>query len=127
MRCIIVALLSTFLASTAFGQELNEVGHAKEIFTSNWNGENFTAIEQVLPDGSRIDLLSDEYAYEVDWCKGLKWAEAVGQASFYAIATGKKPAIILLKEGKEGDEEYLRCLAVCNKLGIRLLVYQVKN
>jgi hypothetical protein len=62
-------------------------------------------LEQPLASGGRIDCLSDEFAIEVDWAP--KWAEAVGQSLYYAQATGRKPAIILLCEESEGPVEGL--------------------
>lgn len=73
------------------------------------------ASEVVLSDGSRPDLVSDEYAFEVDWPS--KWKEAVGQSLLYAMLTGKRPAIILLVSGSEADSRYIgRCEKVCNSV-----------
>src|SRR5687768_10670975 len=51
-------------------------------------------LEHVLPDGARVDCLSDTHAIEVDFSE--KWAEGLGQALYYAARTGKVPAIILI-------------------------------
>lgn len=70
-------------------------------------------------DGSRCDVLTDEFAIEVEWVK--KWKESVGQALFYAAAFGRKPKIILLTRGKPNEElYYLRASVVCNAGGIEL-------
>ena len=70
-------------------------------------------------DGSRVDVLTDQYAIEVEWVK--KWKESIGQALYYAAAFGRKPGVILLTRGKPREElYYLRCLVVCNKGGICL-------
>ncbi|GAK71187.1 hypothetical protein RRU01S_15_01120 [Agrobacterium rubi TR3 = NBRC 13261] len=50
--------------------------------------------ERVLPNGTRVDCLTDVFAIEVDWTH--KWAEAIGQSLLYAAATGKQPEIILV-------------------------------
>ena len=56
--------------------------------------------EYVLPDRTRVDCLTDEYAIEFDW--GYKWAESIGQALYYAEMTDKKPAVaIILKNPKD--------------------------
>lgn len=70
-----------------------------------------------LPDGSRVDILTDEFAWEVEWSD--KWPESIGQATYYALATGRKPGVWLLLRG-DYDEDYLRCLMVCRHLGIGL-------
>lgn len=46
-------------------------------------------MEVVAPDGTRCDILTDEYAIEVDFAN--KWAEAIGQALNYAIQFNKMP------------------------------------
>lgn len=61
-------------------------------------------IEFVLPDKTRIDCLTDEYAIEYDYAK--KWAESIGQALYYAKKTGKKPAVALILQ-KPSDIKYI--------------------
>ena len=51
-------------------------------------------IEYQLPDRTRVDCLTDEYAIEYDWAK--KWAESIGQSMYYARMTGKKPAVAII-------------------------------
>lgn len=77
--------------------------------------------EVTLPDRTRVDLLNDRYAIEVDFAR--KWAEAVGQSLHYADATGKEPAIILLVRNPSREQRYLRILEpLCQKHGITLFV-----
>lgn len=73
--------------------------------------------EHRLPDGSRIDILTDEVAWEVEWSD--KWPESIGQSVFYGLATNRKPGVWLLLRGKH-DEDYLQCLMVCRHLNIEL-------
>lgn len=102
---------------------------------TKWNENTWTAYlcsqnpdwqEQFrTPDGSYVDVLTPTHAIEVDY--GPKWKEAVGQALFYAITTEKQPGIILLV--RDWDRErvyYLRCLAVCARHGIKLMVVEVR-
>lgn len=73
-------------------------------------------LEHVLPDGARVDCLTDEYAIEFDFA--VKWAEAIGQALYYAFMTGKRPGIVLIME-KADDVRYLeRLLPVAELHGI---------
>ena len=71
--------------------------------------------EVVLSDGSRVDLLSEHFAIEVDWSE--KWAEGIGQALFYGIETKKKPGVLLLRRQDESDASFQahlrRCRIVC--------------
>lgn len=70
--------------------------------------------ELKLPDNTRVDCLTDEYAVEVDFQK--KWAESIGQSLYYAIKTEKKPAVLLILENEEKDYIYLqRLLTVAEK------------
>lgn len=79
--------------------------------------------EYVLPDRTRIDCLTDDYAMEYDFAK--KWAESIGQALYYAKVTGKKPAVTLIIR-KDKDLRYLdRFMTASEGLGITLfLVYR---
>ena len=75
--------------------------------------------EVVLWDRSRVDLLTDTEAIEVDFA--AKWPEAIGQCQWYAIVTGKRPAVLLLVRDAAAEARYLyRATAVCQRLGIRL-------
>ena len=78
-------------------------------------------VEVPMPDETRCDLLSDEYAIEVDWA--TKWAEAIGQTTLYSIWTRRKPAVLLLLQNADDDKpELLRAALVCERLGITLFV-----
>ena len=79
--------------------------------------------EVVLFDNTRVDILTDSHAIEVDFAK--KWAEAIGQALYYAAATGRKPGIVLIIKNRDRDRRYVyRCLVVSGKHGIRLWIMQ---
>lgn len=72
-----------------------------------------------LWDGTRVDLLTDTEAIEIDFAR--KWAEAIGQCLYYAEVTGKEPAIILL--AGESDQRFVyRCQTVCAARSIKLYV-----
>jgi len=76
-------------------------------------------IEYRLPDKTRVDCLTREYAIEVDWAK--KWAEGIGQALYYANITHKKPAVALIV-GKD-DQRYLKRLeTVSRELDIKVII-----
>lgn len=82
--------------------------------------------EYVLPDESRIDIETETTSFEVEW--SYKWKEAIGQALYYGISTGKQPGIILLQKGEPEDKvNYLRCKLVCEKHNIKLLVVKTKD
>jgi len=100
-----------------------EAEHAKKI-VDDYASPAFNGIlEYKLWDKTRVDILTKEYAYEVDWAP--KWAEGIGQSLYYGIVTGKKPGLILLT--KKGEERFVyRAQTVCAKHGIKLVVRRVK-
>lgn len=70
-----------------------------------------------LWDDTRVDLLNDEYAIEVDYAH--KWAEAIGQSLYYSNLTGKKPGIILFVKDIEKERQFVyRLQTVAVKYGI---------
>ena len=73
-----------------------------------WCSSHQGQIEYKLPDSSRIDCLTSEYAIEFDFAS--KWAESVGQSLYYAQCTHKKPAIVLIMENPNKDSRYLKRL-----------------
>lgn len=76
-----------------------------------------------LPDASRVDILTSTLAIEVDWAK--KWAEAIGQAIFYALVTDRTPAILLLLRGKETEARYLeRARMAAGRLQIAVFTWR---
>jgi hypothetical protein len=73
-------------------------------------------VEYALPDGRRVDVLTETHAYEADW--SYKYTEGLGQALSYAVATNRSPGLILLMRGAD-DERYNQCLGVITDLRSR--------
>jgi len=67
-------------------------------------------IEVRLPDRTRVDCLTDDYAIEYDFSN--KWAEAIGQALHYGLMTGKHPGVVLI--GSKQDSGYKRAKNLIN-------------
>jgi len=77
--------------------------------------------EWMLPDRSRVDLLSEKIAWEVDWAP--KWAEGIGQAIYYAAWTERAGGLILLVKDPEREKVYvLRAKLACAWAGLTLRV-----
>lgn len=69
-------------------------------------------VEVQLPDGTRVDLLSDTHAWEVDWA--YNYCQGIGQTLYYSLKTGKKPGLILLTEDPGTDWRLLvRAAELC--------------
>lgn len=77
-------------------------------------------IEYRLPDKTRIDCLTDEYAIEFDWAK--KWAESIGQSLYYAEMTGKKPAVAIILRSSN-DEKYIKRIETSAK---NIKIFKIK-
>ena len=75
-------------------------------------------VEYRLPDATRVDILTEDLAIEVDFAK--KYYQAIGQACHYAEMTGRKPAILLIVREKY-QEKYIKAAArVCKSTKIRV-------
>jgi len=84
-----------------------------------WNKAFAHGTTEIPIEYGRIDILTDEYAIEVDHVS--KFHEGIGQALHYADATGKKPGLALFMDDK-GDttSKYLYAKKLCKKLGIKV-------
>lgn len=133
---MLVVVLGTMFFAVDHCQPLATMGNASsnvppddanELEWTKYIAESKNGTHQyVCPDQSRVDVLTDEYAYEVEWAD--KWKEAPTQAILYSMLTNKKPAVILLMRGNKTEKVYyLRCLAVCGKIGVRLEVHNIKK
>jgi len=126
-RVSIIAVLSFLcLPHYSLPEEGWNESQWSEFIAGKLNGET----EHVLPDGARIDILTEDIAWEVDWCtktkSGKHW-EAPAQAIFGAVSTGRKPGVILLYDGSDtAKRAYLRCLVVCAKTNVKLITWKIQ-
>jgi len=65
-------------------------------------------VEYRLPDNTRVDCLTEEYAIEYDFSR--KWAEAIGQALHYSLMTDRKAGVVLI--GSQRDNGFQRAKEV---------------
>ena len=97
---------------------------ARHKYPERYYQENlcYGATEVRLPDRTRVDCLTRDYAVEFEFAP--KWAEAVGQSLHYAAMTGRRPAIYLIVEN-EKQWRYADVLRdMCPALGISLWVFK---
>ena len=107
------------LATPALAGEVEEVAR----LAPKYGGRT----EVRLPCGARVDLLTDTHAIEADWATS-KVYEAIGQALYYSIETGKRPGIILLSRDPEREQRYIaRCRKVCEVYQIDLWIEPVPD
>jgi len=109
-----VALLLLVLASRADALE--------KMYQKEWCDAVGGQMEVVLDDGARVDCLTRHYAVEFDYAH--KWAEGIGQALYYGIKTGRKPAVVLIV-GPNDNAYIKRFKAVAKKYKIMLWKVEV--
>ena len=81
-------------------------------------------LEVIAPDGTRCDILTDEYAIEVDFAK--KWSEAVGQSLNYALQFNKKAGILLIV-GEKDYKYYLRLNSIIQNFKLPITVWKIQK
>ena len=94
----------------------------RETTWSKWIAQQKSGLAEVKSFCSaRADVVTDDYAFEVEWLK--KYKEAPGQALLYSALLQKKPGIILLAKDEPLDRTYyLRSVIICQRAGIYLEV-----
>lgn len=124
---VIVSLLAI---SWCFAGEREEVSRLSGKYGNvEWNAMDQriwkpARTEVVLWDMTRVDMVNEDYAIEVDYPE--KWAEAIGQSLYYATVTGKKPGVIVLVTDFQKDMRYVyRLQTVAAKHGISVWVENV--
>ena len=102
---LIVFAILTFIFTEDYSFDTKYVAPSKMQEKDYVNKYCSGQIEYILPDKTRIDCLTDEYAIEYDYAK--KWAESIGQSLYYAKKTGKKPAVAIIIS-KPSDRKYIQ-------------------
>ena len=87
-------------------------------YQETWCGARGGVMEYRLNNGMRVDCLTDEYAVEMDFAN--KWYESFGQALFYAKATKRKPAVVLIIENKNDWIYYGRLKSISKESGLKI-------
>ncbi len=77
--------------------------HPEKWYQERWCSKNNGQAEVTLPDRTRCDCLTSTHAIEFDF--GSQWAEAIGQALYYSLQTGKRAGVVLILE-KPKDRKY---------------------
>jgi hypothetical protein len=88
MRKSIVFLCCALLWATG------ATGATEAEYQEVWCAERGGVEEFRFPDGTRCDCLTDTHAIELDFAR--KWPEAVGQALWYSMQSGKRAGVALI-------------------------------
>lgn len=100
------------LLATAICAEAGH-SHPEKWYQKTWCEQAGGVLEYVLPDGARVDCLTEGYAIEFDFA--AKWAESIGQALYYGIMTGRQPGVVLIMEHPGREQRFLRRLEAVGK------------
>lgn len=117
------ALVSVLLlTSTCFAQNLSETKIVKQLLVpARFPGAR---VEVRQRDNSRVDIVTDSLAIEVD--RPHKWTEAIGQSLHYARLTKLKPGIVLIVPRDAKPRDWVRCCdcaVQCGKIGIHFEIF----
>jgi hypothetical protein len=100
--------------------------HAKEHFYQNYFAKYLNCkVEVTLPDKSRVDILCNNYAIEVDFAP--KWAESVGQSLFYAKMCSRSAGILLIKSKRQDSIYISRLYSISQPLNISVWVINAQS
>lgn len=113
----VAAVTASLFLLTATQAEARRLFKEK-VYQKAWCDSVGGATEVALPDRTRVDCVTEEYAVEADFAS--KWAEAVGQSLYYSIVTGKKPGILLIMEEKKDERDFERVRAVADRFGVKV-------
>jgi len=80
-------------------------------------------VEYRLPDNTRVDCLTEEYAIEYDFSR--KWAEAIGQALHYSLMTDRKAGVVLI--GSQRDNGFQRAKEVIKVFDLPIVLNSLKR
>jgi hypothetical protein len=115
VKLLAFALSFLLLSNCTFGVEKPEPYYQK-IAAKALEGE----MEVTMPDRSRCDIVTEEYAIEVK--KHSNWKEAIGQSLNYAFQSNKKAGIVLIIE-EPGDS--LKLMSVIRHYKLPITVWTI--
>jgi hypothetical protein len=113
-----ILLISLILFSVSmFSQTKQRESYYQHEFAVAIGGQT----EVRLADGTRADIVTDEYAIEVDF--GAKWAESIGQSLSYAIQLEKKAGVLLVLKDDNEIRFLERLMKVAVEHGITVWIW----
>jgi len=114
-----ILLMSTIQCNMASAKHLNPESYYQDKLCGQLSGQ----LEYLLPDNTRVDCLTSEYAIEIGFIDHKY--EDVGQSLYYSLITGKKPAIATIIENPKIAEEHLHILQkLAEKYDIKIFILQ---
>lgn len=118
IKKILIFTCAIFISSNVCAKRLHNERYYQE---KNCDG----IVEYRLPDRTRVDCLTEEYAIETDFAG--KFYQAIGQSLHYARLTGKKAGIQLIVEKESDMKYYYRLLDNINHYKLPITVWLVNK
>lgn len=119
MKRLSATVLSALLLAGAAAASVHPEKWYQEKVATEMKGRMEARVEN-----GRVDVLTDQYAIEVEFA--AKWKNAIGQALWYALQTGKKAGIVIVLENEKDDLPAairLGSVIEANKLPIRVWIW----
>lgn len=103
------------------------ISHAKHRYHESYYQKNWCAgrgqAEVVLPDRTRCDCITPTHAVEVDFAP--KFYEAIVQALYYSLQTGRKGSVLLILEKPSDYKYWLRLNSVIDHFKLPIDTWRV--
>jgi len=104
--------------------KVSSAGHLnpEKYYQQQWC-EHRGQMEVALPDGTRVDCLTQTSAVEMDFAP--KWTEAIGQSLYYSLQTGKRAGIVLIMESEKDVKYLIRMNSTIKHFGLPIDVWYI--
>ena len=117
MKRILLLFGILLFAINALSQEKQHESYYQDKFANIINGET----EIVLKDQTRVDIVTNNYAIEVDF--GYNWAESIGQSLHYKEMLNKKAGVLLVVESNKENRFIKRLGRIAIKHDIKVWIW----
>jgi hypothetical protein len=118
MKKIIICILLSLISLSCIAQLTKQrESYYRDLFADSIGAET----EYVLPDLSRVDIINDTFAIEVEFAD--KWAESIGQSLYYATILDKKPGVLLIVESTKDVKEIRRLMTIAALNNIKVWIW----
>jgi hypothetical protein len=122
MKRLLILIILLLISALCCGQLTKQrESYYQNLFAERIHGQK----EVLLDDKTRVDVLTDTFAIEVDFAD--KWSQSVGQSIYYAEKLHKKAGIVLVINGLEDDRFIQRLMMVAIKHDITVWVIDYKD
>lgn len=97
----------------------------EKYYQETWCAEHGGQAEVVLAEQTRADCITATHAIEFDF--GKKWAEAIGQALYYSLQTGKRAGVVLILNGPKDRKYWIRLNSTIQHCNLPIDTWEMKK